>query len=75
MKPLSWIGIVLVVLGLLSFVVPLPHSEHEGFSAGGMSVGVDSHHSETVSPIISAAMILGGAGILIVGRSRKSGAL
>ena len=75
MKPLSWIGIVLVVLGLLSFVVPLPHSEHEGFSAGGMSVGVDTHHSETVSPIISAAMILGGAGILIVGRGRRSGAL
>jgi len=73
MKPLSWIGIVLVVLGLLSFVVPLPHSEHEGFSAGGMSVGVDTHHSETVSPIIS--MILGGAGILIVSRGRRSGAL
>jgi hypothetical protein len=75
MKPLSWVGIVLVVLGLLSFVVPLPHNEHEGFSAGGMSVGVDTHHSETVSPIISAAMILGGAGILIVSRGRRSGAL
>jgi hypothetical protein len=75
MKPLSWIGIVLVVLGLLSFVVPLPHSEHEGFSAGGMNVGVDTHHSETVSPIISAALILGGAGILIVSRGRRSGAL
>jgi len=72
MKPLSWVGIILIVLGLLSFVVPLPHSEHEGFSAGGMSVGVDTHHSETVSPIISAAMILAGAGILIVGRGKST---
>ena len=72
MKPLSWIGIILIVLGLLSFVVPLPHSEHEGFSAGGMSVGVDTHHSETVSPIISAAMVLAGAGILIVGRGKST---
>ena len=72
MKPLSWVGIILIVLGLLSFVVPLPHSEHEGISAGGMSVGVDTHHSETVSPIISAAMILAGAGILIVGRGKST---
>jgi len=72
MKPLSWIGIVLIVLGLLSFVVPLPQCEHEGFSAGGMSVGVDTHHSETVSPIISGALILAGAGILIVGRGKST---
>jgi len=71
MKPLSWIGILLLALGLLSLVVPIPHKEHEGFSAGGVTMGVETQHSETISPIISAAMILGGACILIAGRGRK----
>ena len=30
MKPLSVVGLVVLVLGILSFFVPLPHSEHHG---------------------------------------------
>ena len=71
MKQLFWIGLVLIVLGLASLVVPVPHSEREGFSAGGVSVGVQTQHSETVSPIISAVLILGGAGMMIAGKNRK----
>lgn len=71
MKQLFWIGLVLIVLGLLSLVVPIPHSEREGISAGGMSMGIETRHSERVSPIISAVLILGGAGMVIAGKSRK----
>lgn len=71
MKPIFWIGLVVLVLGVLSFVVPIPHKEREGFSAGGISLGVETQHSQTVSPIISAVMILGGAGMMIAGKSRK----
>jgi len=71
MKPISWIGLVVLVLGVLSFVVPIPHKEREGISAGGISMGVETRHSQTVSPIISAVMILGGAGMMIAGKSRK----
>ncbi len=71
MKPISWIGLVVLVLGVLSLVVPIPHKEREGFSAGGISMGVETQHSQTVSPIISAVMILGGAGMMIAGKSRK----
>lgn len=71
MKQLFWVGLVLIVLGLASLVVPVPHSEREGFSAGGVSVGVQTQHSETVSPIISALLILGGAGMMIVARNKK----
>jgi hypothetical protein len=69
MKPLFWVGAVLNVAGLLSFVVPIPHTEHEGISAGGVSLGVETSHSQTFSPIMSAAMILAGAGLLIAARS------
>ncbi len=71
MKLLFWIGVLSAALGLISFVVPIPHTEREGFSVGGLSVGVKTQHSETISPIISAAMILGGAGMMIAGKYGK----
>lgn len=69
MKLLFGLGILVVVLGLLSLVVAVPHSEREGFSAGGLSVGIQTQHSEKVSPIVSCALILAGAGMAIAGRS------
>jgi len=36
-----------------------------------MSVGIQTHHSETVSPIVSAVLILGGAGLMIVAKNKK----
>ena len=71
MKPIFWIGLVVLVLGVLSLVVPIPHKESESFSAGGISMGVETQHRQTVSPITSAVMILGGAGMIIAGKGRK----
>jgi hypothetical protein len=70
MKPLFIAGIVLLVLGLASLIIPIPRTEREGISAGGMSMSVQTQHSEKVSPFISAALILGGAGLLIVGKGK-----
>jgi small-conductance mechanosensitive channel len=72
MKALSWIGMVLLALGVLSIFVPIPRSERAGVEAGGISVGVTTRHKETVSPVVSGALILAGAGLAIAGR-RKSG--
>jgi hypothetical protein len=71
MKALFWIGIVLLILGIASLVVPIPRHEREGFKAGGLSVGIETRHDEKVSPIVSAAMILCGAGLLIAGKRRS----
>ena len=71
MKALFWIGIVVLILGLASLVVPIPRHEREGFKAGGLSVGIETRHDEKVSPIVSAAMILCGAGLLIAGKRRS----
>ena len=46
MKGLALLGVVLVVLGLLSFVVPVPHSEDHGVKVGDAKIGIETHSSE-----------------------------
>lgn len=70
MKALFWIGLGVLVLGLASLFVPLPRTEKEGVQAGGISLEVQTKHSETVSPIVSAVMILGGAGMMVAGKRK-----
>lgn len=71
MKALFWIGMAVLILGIVSLVVPIPRNEREGFKVGGVSVGVETQHSEKVSPLVSVAMILGGVGTMVAGK-RKS---
>jgi len=68
MKAMFWIGLLLLLLGLASFVVPIPRTERDSVSAGGITLGFKTQHQETVSPMISAALVLGGAGLMIAGR-------
>jgi hypothetical protein len=70
MKALFWIGLVVLVLGVASLVVPIPRTEKEGVKAGGISLEVQTKHSETVSPIVSAVMVLAGAGMMIAGKRK-----
>jgi hypothetical protein len=67
MKMLFWVGLAVLILGIASFVVPVPHSENHGIKAGDMSIGVQTTHNEKVSPIISTVMVLGGVGMMIAG--------
>lgn len=72
MKALLGVGLVVLVLGILSFFVPVPHSEHHGVSAGDLHVGIKTEHSERMSPAISAVLILAGAGLMIAGRTKNA---
>ena len=38
MKSMALVGVVLLVLGLLSFVVPVPHSENHGVKIGDAKI-------------------------------------
>jgi hypothetical protein len=69
MKLLFWFGAAIIVLGLLSLVVPISHTQRDGMSAGGISVGVQTHYDERVSPFVSGALVLAGAGMMVAGRS------
>jgi hypothetical protein len=68
MKPLLLVGVVLLVLGVLSFVVPFPHSEHHGVSVGDAHVGITTHDDEKLPPAVSIVLVVVGAGLMIAGR-------
>ena len=68
MKALMLVGVVVLVLGVLSFFVPVPHSEHHGVNIGDAHVGITTHHDNMVPPVVSIVLVLVGAGLLIAGR-------
>ena len=73
MKILLFAGLLLVVLGIASLVVPIPRSETQDIKVGTTNIGVQTSHSERVSPIISAVLIAGGIALAIGGaRTRPS---
>jgi len=62
------VGVLLVVLGILSFFVPVPHSEHHGVNLGDAHVGITTHDDEKVAPAVSTVLVVVGAGLMIAGR-------
>lgn len=73
MKIILFAGLILVVLGIGSLLVPLPHSEKHGIKVGDANIGVETTHSERVSPIISVVLIAGGIALAVAGaRTRLS---
>lgn len=71
MKAVFWIGMVVLILGIVSLVVPIPHKEKEGFKVGGMSVGVETQHKEKVPPLLSVVMIVSGVGVMVAGKMKR----
>ena len=72
MKALFAVGLVLVILGLASLVVPIPQKDRAGVEIGGVSLGVETSHKEKVSPVVSAVLVLAGAGMMIAGQRKKA---
>jgi len=70
MKAAFWVGLVLLILGIISLAVPIPSHQKDGFSVGDVSIGIETRHDEKVSPFVSMAMILGGAGLMIAARKK-----
>jgi hypothetical protein len=69
MKALFVVGLVVLLLGILSFFVPVPHTEHHGIKAGDVHLGVNTEHSERVPVGVSVVLLVVGAGIIVAGRS------
>ena len=68
MKALLLVGVVLVVLGILSFFIPVPQSEHHAVDLGDARIGVTTQHDAKVPPAVSIVLVVVGAGLMIAGR-------
>ena len=67
MKALAWIGVVLLVLGILAFLVPVPHSESHGVKMGDASIGITTRSNEKLPPVVGGILCAVGAVVLIAG--------
>ena len=68
MKSLPLLGIVLVVLGLLSFVVPVPRRENHGVKIGDTKIGVQTETREKLPWGIGIVLVAGGVVVLVASR-------
>ena len=66
-RALAIAGIVLLVLGILSFVVPFPNYHHHGVDVGDAHIGVTTKHDEKMPPLVGVVLVVAGAGLLITG--------
>jgi hypothetical protein len=66
-KNLVLIGVVLMLLGALSFVVPLPHHENHGVQIGDAKIGVQTETSEKLPPAVGIVLLAGGVLTLVLG--------
>lgn len=71
MRPLSVLGIVLLILGGISFFVPIPTSKNHDVKVGSASIGVTTHHDEKLSPVVGGVLCAAGVVLLVAG-SRKA---
>jgi hypothetical protein len=70
MKILFWVGMLLLILGVASLLVPIPRNQRDGVSVGGVSIGIETRHDEKAPPLVSAVMILGGVGLMIAAKAK-----
>jgi len=71
MKGLTLVGAVLLILGLLSLVIPIPQREDHGVKIGDAKIGVQTEHSERLPPVVGGILVVGGVIALAAG-ARKS---
>ena len=73
MKPISWIGIVLIVLGALALAYQGINytREKKVVDVGSMHVTTETHERISVPPILGGLALVGGVVLLVMGARDK----
>jgi hypothetical protein len=71
MKGLTLVGVLLLVLGVLAFLVPLPQKEEHSMKIGDAKIGVQTENSQKLPPAVGVVLVVAGVAVLALG-ARKS---
>ena len=71
MKGLLIVGLLVLIFGVVALFVEFPRTENHKMNAGPMSVDLQTKHDEKLPTGIAAALIVVGAGMAVVGASRR----
>jgi hypothetical protein len=71
MKILPVLGVLLLILGALSFVVPVPHRDTHGVSIGDAKLTVQTENSEKLPPAVGVILLGGGVLALVLGMRKN----
>ncbi len=67
MKGLTIAGVLLLILGLLSFVVPVPQHEDHGVKIGDAKLSVRTESTQKLPPALGIILVGGGVVALVLG--------
>jgi len=67
MKVLPIVGALLLILGVLSFIVPVPSREDHSVKIGDAKIGVSTESSQKLPPAVGIILVAGGVGALLIG--------
>jgi uncharacterized membrane protein len=74
MKPITWVGILLVVLGALALAYQGFNYTHRErvMDVGPMHVTREDHDRVSIPPILGGVALVGGIVLLVVGARKNS---
>lgn len=74
MKPISWAGILLVVLGALALAYQgISYTRHKQVvDLGSLQVTAETHERIPLPPIVGGLAVVGGIVLLVMGAKSKS---
>ena len=74
MKPITWIGIVLIVLGVLVLAYQGINytRQKKVLDVGSVHITTETHERLPLSPILGGLALAGGVVLLVVGARNKS---
>lgn len=67
MRALFWVGLLVLVLGIVSFFVSVPQRHEEGVKIGGAHIGVQETTHDKLPPWVGGVLIGGGIVMMIAG--------
>lgn len=67
MKTLLVLGILLLILGALSFVIPVPHRDDHTLRVGDSKFTLQTESREKLPPVVGVILLGGGILSLVLG--------